>query len=69
MINDLGVTFGYVVPYNFLLPIKKLATAAGWCDFEFVQKFYRSLKSLFNKVIDEHETSYDNEASPRVCFV
>ena len=57
------------IKYNLFLPVKKLAAAVGFCNFEHVERFYSTLKGLFRDVISEHEKEYDGETIPKVCSV
>ena len=52
-----------------MFKFKRLAAAAGFCDFDHVEKFYATLKGFFHEIIAEHEKEYDSETLPKVCFM
>ena len=66
--KDITINFENTAKYNLFVQFKRLAAAAGFCNFEHVEKFYATLKSLFQKVIVEHEKEYDSETLPKVCI-
>ena len=67
--KDITLTFENGIKYNLFVKYKRLAAAAGFCDFDHVEKFYATLKGLFGELIAEHEKEYDSETIPKVCFM